>query len=273
MWSRDFPGQVRVKLRHAVAFAAAPLEGSRDSVWRAARNLILVDEGWNTLMDVYDPVEDVQSFLAEGDDDLIPTLVEALWEALGMTYPTEYGQQRKPHQGVFEVKANEALREHRVAWELIEGRMVDFDSKELHQEVVAPVVRLLSDRAGWDAVEAAYEKALREIGSDPADAITDAGTALQEALTLLGCDGNSLGPLAKSAREKGLLAAHDATLADGIKKIVDWVSADRSEKGDAHKVARPSPDDAWLAVHVVGALILRLAHAGGRAEAAPGPPS
>ena len=44
-----------------------------------------------------------------------------------------------------------------------------------------------------------------------------------------------------------------------------WVSADRSEMGDSHKAETTlTRDDAWLTVHVVGALILRLASEGGR---------
>lgn len=58
-------------------------------------------------------------------------------------------------------------------------------------------------------------RALGEISNGkPGDAITDAGTALQETLTALGCDGNNLGALIKSAKAKGLLAAHDAR--DGV---------------------------------------------------------
>ncbi len=59
------------------------------------------------------------------------------------------------------------------------------------------------------------------------------------------------------ARKKGVLAPHDATLAAGIEKIIDWVCADRSETGDAHNAKPATRDDAWFAVHVVGALILR----------------
>lgn len=69
---------------------------------------------------------------------------------------------------------------------------------------------------------------------------------------MVGCKGNALGPLADDARKRGLLAPYD-------RKIIDWVSADRSDKGDAHNATPASRDDAWLAVHVVGALILRLA--------------
>lgn len=93
----------------------------------------------------------------------------------------------------------------------------------------------------------------------PPDAITDAGTALQEALQALGCGGNALGGLIKDAMKKGLLAPHDATLASGIKNFMAWASADRSETGDAHKSSDATLDDAWLMVHIVGALIVRLA--------------
>jgi hypothetical protein len=154
---------------------------------------------------------------------------------------------------------NTLLAQERVAFEFIDGQMIEFESKELHQEIVAPTLRLLSGRTGWDAVETAYQNALREIGQDPADAITDAGTALQEAFTILGCKGNALGPLADDARKIGLLAPYDG-------KIIDWVSADRSGKGDAHNATPAGRDDAWLAVHVVGALILRLAGGASRVE-------
>jgi len=60
------------------------------------------------------------------------------------------------------------------------------------------------------------------------------------------------------ARKKGLLGPHDSTLATGIEKIGDWVNADRSERGDAHLERDADFDAAWLAVHVAGALILRL---------------
>jgi hypothetical protein len=123
----------------------------------------------------------------------------------------------------------------------------------------------LSGLPGWTAVESAYQDALREIAQNhPHDAITDAARALQEALTLLGCQGSSLGTLLTSARKTGLLAGHDEKLAKAIGSMIDWVSADRSEKGDAHKATTADRDDAWLMVHVVGALIIRLSRKSNR---------
>ena len=75
----------------------------------------------------------------------------------------------------------------------------------------------------------------------------------------VGCEGNQLGDLIKSARTRGLIAAHDSPLLDVIEKALNWVAADRSQTGDSHHASHASRDDAWLIVHIVGAFIVRLA--------------
>lgn len=95
---------------------------------------------------------------------------------------------------------------------------------------------------------------------DPSDAITDAGTALQDALRAFGAKGGSHGDLIKDALKRGILTGYDRRMLDAIKALVNWSAADRSTKGDGHSSANePGPADAWLAIHVVGALIFRLA--------------
>jgi hypothetical protein len=93
---------------------------------------------------------------------------------------------------------------------------------------------------------------------DPGDAITDAGTALQEALIALGCTGNTLSELRKSGQQLGILKAADQRLTGVIGQTIERVSGERNA-GEAH---RGDPDinlsDAWMVVHVVGALIIRL---------------
>lgn len=152
----------------------------------------------------------------------------------------------------FAARIKEILLEHTVSFDLVDGRFVPSSSRELHEAVVVPALTLLGGRKGLEGVEKAYQAALNEIHTgSPDDAITDAATALQLTLKALGCKGESLGPLAKSAQSKGVITGYD-------KKLIDWVSADRSNKGDAHKVDSASVEDAWLIVHVVGALILRI---------------
>lgn len=254
LFTRDFPANVRTKIAQAVELVTDPLVMAQ--VWGAAQQLIIHDEGVRSLTDEYYTENDMRKYLAHYDD--VPTSVEALYIALQGTY-TSTGRSYQQNSEAMQALVNRAFAEHRIAWELVEGQMVDFDSKELHVAVTAPLLRLLAGRAGWDSVEASYQSALEEIGQDPADAITDAGTALQAALELRGCEGNALGPLVKDALKKGILAPHDQTLGRAIKSIIDWASADRSQLGDAHPGPKPSSSDAWLTVHIVGALILRLA--------------
>lgn len=159
----------------------------------------------------------------------------------------------------FEERLNEVLNAHRVAFKMIEGKMVPFSGDPVYSATIEPTVRLLIDRR-FDGAQAAFLKSLREIQNGvPDDAITDAGTALQETLVALGCQGDVLGRLIQDARGRGLLAGHDEKLTAGIFSFLNWASADRSQTGDAHKKSDATLGDAWLAVHVVGALILRLA--------------
>lgn len=158
-------------------------------------------------------------------------------------------------------RVNEILDDHDVAWQLVGEEMAPRASMAMHATIIEPVLALTSGDARYAAVEKAYRDALREMkpGGSPTDAITDAGTSLQQMLEAVGAEGNALGPLLKDARKRELLAPYDSKLAEAIDAIGDWVSADRSERGDAHHVRDASSDDAWLAVRVAGALILRLA--------------
>ena len=79
-----------------------------------------------------------------------------------------------------------------------------------------------------------------------------------------GMDMSRSNRLIKSAKAKGLLAAHDERMTQAIEGIMQWVAADRSEKGDSHKADKAAKEDAWFIVHVVGALIVRLVGANGR---------
>lgn len=152
---------------------------------------------------------------------------------------------------------NEAFEDHRVGYRVVDAEVVPIESDELHRKVVVPTLRLLVG-VQFEKAHTAYLDALRELASDPANAITDAGTALQETLTALGCQGNALGPLIKDASKRGLLQRHDSLLTEGLMKFLNWASANRSEAGDSHHVSDATRHDAWMMIHIVGTLILRL---------------
>lgn len=261
-WTPELTRRTRARVIHLIADVIRDDDvryRQRFDLTEHARQQVLKVEGKFSLDGRNDAHEDFfRALEATGDDDLALTLIEAFIEALGTgLYDERYRSQ-------FVQAVNEVFRSERVSYEIIEGEVVPFASREMHVAVVRPTLSLLAGRKGWSEVESAYQDALREIGEDhPADAITDAGRALQIALTLLGAEGNALGPLIKSAKAKGLFAPHDTKLLDGIESLMHWVSADRSETGEAHASGTSARDDAWLAVHVVGALLLRLS-AGGR---------
>jgi uncharacterized protein YehS (DUF1456 family) len=226
-----------------------------------ARNVILHNEGVYFLYkEGVGAQYDFDGYYQTCGDDMFPTVVEALILALHANDRYHRGLVPKFTQAV-----NVILGQERVGWEVIEGEMVEIHSKELHTEVVEPALQLLH-RPEFAGAEAAYRSALEETAQgNAADAITDAGTALQETLTTIGCEGNQLGDLIRSARKKGVLAPHDEPMAKAIDAVLNWVAADRSQMGDSHHASEARSEDAWLIVHVVGALIVRFASREARA--------
>jgi hypothetical protein len=254
-WTEKFDETVRTKITQAFQYAA----GQWSEYYGIARTAILQNEGRfyltksNTRGDV-----DLLTYLMTCPDDMVPTVVEA------MALACNDGQLNMAtgnwnRTDTFNPSVSVILREHRISYELVNDQMTSLSTMELHEAVVGPTVSLLAGRSDLSRVETAYLSALEEITvGKAADAITDAGTALQEMLAALGCTGNALGPLIASARVKGILAPHDSPMLTAVEKILHWVSADRSSTGDAHVVTSPILDDAWFIVHVVGAIILRL---------------
>jgi hypothetical protein len=263
-WTPAFSEKVRTRLVYALGEVAGDRRGD---VLERARQLILNVEGVPYL-DRYGPnvtpAEDFFGHFMGCRDDVMPTALEALYSAMqafGVGNPNYFIP--TIDVDLFGRKVSGILEEERVAFDFTRGKMQSFKSKELHQEVIEPAMKLLHDPKFSEA-EKAYQHALEEISNGkPGDAITDAGTALQETLTALDCDGNNLGPLIKSAKAKGLLAAHDARLTKAIEDVMVWAAAQRNEIGDSHWADKASKDDAWFIVHVVGALIVRLVASSG----------
>jgi hypothetical protein len=252
-WTASFDEAIRNRLFHLFKDASR----SESYFWdcaESAQKLILREEGLLVLVDGRRGAgTDFILFLRQCPDAMMPTVIEAFVEACSRNVNTHR------HKNTLVKAINGLLREHRISYEIVDDQIVEFSSRELHTSIVAPTLNLVSNSERWSKVESAYRDALKEISaSNPADAITDAGTALQQTLELLGCEGNSLGPLIKSARKKGLITNHDAPMVEAIERVMHWASANRSERGDAHTASNASIADAWLMVHVVGAVILRL---------------
>jgi hypothetical protein len=265
-WIYAFSKAVRTKVWISLQSSTTP--GFQDTLIRNARDRILHEEGRFYLTDPeVEAVDDLYQYLFKAPHTMVPTVIEALGFELRRQARQSGFVATFYRPGEFERDIQTILREYRIGFDFVEGEMVSFESKELYRDVIERGLRLLSQREGFVSVEAAYRDALRELaGGKAADAITDAGTALQEMLVAMGCQGNALGPLLSSARKRHLLGPHDYVLTEVISKAIDWASADRSQMGDSHKASSATPEDAWLTVHIVGALIVRLA-AGPRTSA------
>jgi hypothetical protein len=200
--------------------------------------------------------------LIEAEHAALKRFVEAS-SPFGHTYPTggAWGTAIIDPAEHFRKDVNRIFGTHLVGFALhSNSQLMPVHSHEMHSAVVAPTLYLLHSQTRFAAAETAYQKALAELrDGDAGDAITDAATALQDALSALGCTGGALGDLLSSAKKNGLVKGNDTPLTDAISRTVSWVAARRNQ-GEAH---RGDPDidmsDAWMVVHVVGALIIRLA--------------
>jgi hypothetical protein len=267
-WTTTFDPEARAKIGFAITEASRSDANVASAVGDRSAYLLRMDEGWHVLPVGEGGTNDFLEFLAKAEDQFLPSLIEAVCVAGADTNKARDPFSRSAFPaffvGQFVADVNAVLRQHRVSFELINGEMVPFQSRELHVDVVEPTLRLLGGGDLWEKAEAAYQDALRGLADGRSDdAIADAARALRETLLALGCEGNALGPLLASARKRRMLGPHNAVMTHALVRIIDWVNADRTVTRDAHVESRASRDDAWFSVHVIGALILRLTQGAG----------
>ena len=277
LWTDAFPKEVRVTIWRSLAYAIESVivignrihERSVDATERihtATANRVRDAQRVEHLVTGVGVTDELQIWLNSCADHLVPDVIEA---ALNFGFAPQHrldSASLEDARTQFRNRVADVLRSDRIGWRIVEDRMVPFKSFELHVAVVEPTLLLLGGNSKFAAAEKSYQDALHEIArGNAADAITDASRALEETFEALGCDGNALGDRIKDARKKGLIAAHDDALVSPLEKFFHWASADRSEKGDTHTSPTTDIDDAWLTVHIVGALVMRLAQGTRRA--------
>lgn len=255
LWHEIFDKKLRTKILYAMQDTVGPMGPFAD----VARKLILTEVGLKDLVMPYiDPVEDFTYYLEQCSDSMMPDVIEAFIVAL-QRMPFTINPEGQLAETYFVERINILLRECRISFIVADNQMTPISSFELHQSIIEPAIRLLRNSSGWEKVESAYREALDEIkNGKPDDAITDASRALEEALKLLGCSGNSLGKKITAGVKRGIISAHDVEMLNEIEKVMHWVSADRSEKGDSHPSNEADLSDAWFHVHIVGAILVRL---------------
>ena len=89
-----------------------------------------------------------------------------------------------------------------------------------------PLAALVSNNPALRRVDDKLREALEELSAgNAADAVTDAGTALQMLLEHLGYVGGPLGDQLKLARKSGWLDGVDTPMVEAVDAIVRWVAA------------------------------------------------
>ncbi|QXC46707.1 hypothetical protein [Rhodococcus qingshengii] len=103
---------------------------------------------------------------------------------------------------------------------------------------------------GWERAVAAFSEAEREIRAGRyADAVTDVGTGLQEALAAAGYRGGTLGDQLKAAKTTQFKGT-ETRLGAAILELGGYIAAIRNIKSDAHHGAQATKADAELALRV-----------------------
>jgi hypothetical protein len=261
VWTSSVPKPLRIKfMRTIVSYGWVAnkfdTDFGSDEISKLAHTILIrdigvVDLGHNSRA----PVSDLKSHILSCSDEDFPDIIEAL--ALAINWYANDGIREPDALEKFRTSVNDLLGSYRVNYSLEGHEVIEFDSREMHVSVVSPVLILLSEPE-WGKVEKAYQDSLRQLVTDPANAITDATTALQEALRKLGCKGADFASLMRSAKS-ALFTGYDTKYIQAIENLVDWSSAVRANLGDSHKITEATKEDAWFVIHTIGILILRLA--------------
>jgi hypothetical protein len=265
----DASGEFRQQLVYAINRAASWPVGED---WRA-RNLhrYLIQEIRQHLREEYgvpvlaaatdDPGADLEVFvLNTATTHQVMDVIDAvIWVFAGQM--TTYGLRDCAVNAInsFANAVSQRMKQHKMAYDLVELKVVEKRSEELHAEVVAPALTLLHGRSRFADAERQYRDALDELADGNwADAITDASSAVENVLrVILGLSQGTLADLLGQARKQGLFGDHQAAR---LKKVVAGFTAladVRNEESDAHGNSSDSATG-WLSLHWAGALIVYL---------------
>jgi hypothetical protein len=168
LWTETFSEQCRIGIWQTfeVTFQLpAPVwMGSSDawsSICDVLRKRILRDRGGEQLTGTAYSPQDVRDFLLGCDNEDVGAVVEAMWETLVFISQNKLDWLNPDEP--FHPHLNSLFCSERTAYELVGGRLIQRNAVELHSEVVAPILPLVSGRAGWEDVEKSYQEALDEL--------------------------------------------------------------------------------------------------------------
>lgn len=254
-WTEDFSQEVKNKL--FIAF----MEASNQNIafQEKAREYLLKDLGRFYLVSPdIESYADFQNYFINATGEEFVSAIEACQISLNDLTLHQYQMYIKAFD-YFPNEVNRILLEYRISFKLIGNEMIEHKSQIMFADIMQPILLHTSKNDSLQDINKAFSEALEELSiGKPANAITDASRALEEALRFLGAKGNGPGDLFTDAKRKGFLKPHDQPLFEVIARAVGWVSAQRANEGDAHRQSEPSNTEAWATVYISGALIIKV---------------
>lgn len=279
------PSEIRRREQLAQAEAVFGVQWSDDCSPSAARRVrAVIEQTTNAGFKVYSAADVVRRYgtssgtatydtekILSGDhgtdEDRLDAVAAAMYAFVDLAGSDteswfDYNEERDPTYDVSAMveAVNDVLLGERIDWHWDNGKFVQRGSSEMHEELVKPATVLLDTDPRLAAASRAYSNAITRLSEGKSDvAITDAATAVQEMFRALGAKGNSISDQLDAAQRAKIITPTDRKL---LKPIVDWLNADRSERGNAHheRAEDATKQDAWLVIHVAGALMLRLSN-------------
>lgn len=254
-WTNEFSQEVKNKL----LFAFMETTNQHVPFQEKARDILRKDLGKFFLSnpDVLG-YEDFQHYFINSNGEDFVSVIEACQTALNDPSLYEYRMYIKSFEH-FPNEVNRILAENRVSYQLVGNEIIEHKSKVLFTSILEPILLKTAHNESLSGVNKAFMEAIEELSlGKPANAITDASRALEESLRFLGAEGSGPGELFADSKKKGLLKPHDLPLFEALAKAVAWVSAQRTNHGDAHKQTEPENSEAWATVYICGALILKI---------------
>lgn len=260
-WRDDCPPEVGRKV-------AALLRRATNAAWRVLR---LAEEHWVAGSSSTVVTMEIERCLAgEGSEverlDALAAVVYAFIELSRSDKELIEGDFNTPDEEPryevdrFLTSVNDVLLAERVEWHFSDESFVQRGNSVMYADVVKPATVLLDSSPEFAKASRGFSAAISRLSDNKPDvAITDAASAVQEMFRALGVQGNSITDQIDAAARQKVITQADRQL---LRPLVNWLNADRSDRGNAHhhRADDASKADAWLAIHVAGALMVRLSN-------------
>lgn len=234
--------------------------------WDALPDRLKKEHGWHELrayksQSDYEVLPNAKEFILRGVPRFVLDACELFYDLLSEDKEQTFNSSADPIK--YQSKLNIVFEDANLPWRMLEGRILQVDSKWLEEEIHAKAAELLSVR-GFEGALAEFQQARSDLSSDDyKGAIHAANLALESTIkSILNIEQEKPGKLFRKLIDSGLIPEyHEGFLKAFEEHILRAVAMVRNfERGVGHgqgaDVNEPPKSLAELAVNLSGVLIL-----------------